>query len=237
MKKELTRRKFIKQTSATLIGAGLISYTMFDTSCSNDEKHTPENNNKQKINVIALIGSSRLGGNTDMLVDKIIKEINSHNLSAEKIYLKDKQILPCKLCDHCRSKGRPDCIQNDDFNEIVKKIQQAEAVILSSPVYWRNKSGAMNLFTERCYSQFDKDWKNSKISGKQAVLVIVSGDKNTEEECTPLINSFTRFLEWNKINISGKVTASAIEKAEILNNPEALLNAKKEGEKLAKLIK
>lgn len=235
-KSEITRRKFIKKSSKVIIGASLINYALLNSSCSGKDKNISKENSKNRKNIIALTGSSRAGGNTDLLTDEMIKIIEKNNLSTEKIYLKDKQIFPCKLCNKCRSEGRPPCIQNDDFNEIIKKVQFADAIIMSSPVYWRNVSGMMKLFMERCYSQFDNDWKNSKIKGKHATIIIVSGDKNIEKQCAPLIESFTGFLEWNEIQISGKLLASAVEKAEILNNSKALKNAKTEAEKIVSKI-
>ncbi len=234
---EITRRKFIKQSSITIIGLGLIGSVFIDASCSDKEKKVSEYDHKNPPSIIVLVGSSRAEGNTDLLVNKMIVIIEKNDLSVEKIYLKDKKILPCKLCNKCREIGRPQCIQDDDFNRIIKKIQLAEAIIMSSPVYWRSVSGVMKLFMERCYSQFDKDWKNSKIKGKHASLVVVSGDNNTEKQCAPIIESFTGFLNWNEISISGSVTASAVEKGEIINNAEALKNAEDEAVKLIDAIR
>lgn len=102
------------------------------------------------MKVLAINGSSRKDGNTAIVLNIILSELESAGIETELIQLFDKKINPCKACFTCGSKNN--CIFNDDnFNEIFDKMKESDGIILGNPTYSANISSRMQALLERCF--------------------------------------------------------------------------------------
>ena len=54
------------------------------------------------MKILALNGSARKRGNTDILIDQILKGARKMEHRSEKLYLYDYEILPCMDCRDCK---------------------------------------------------------------------------------------------------------------------------------------
>jgi len=101
------------------------------------------------MKVLAINGSSRKDGNTAIVLNTILNELESFGIETELIQLFDKKVGPCKACFTCG--GKNNCTFNDDnFNEIFDKMKEADGIILGSPTYSANISSRMQALLERC---------------------------------------------------------------------------------------
>ena len=78
------------------------------------------------MKILALIGSPRRRGNTDLLVDAALGEAEKHGHTGEKLYLYDYSIRPCVDCRACKQ-GEKICVQKDDMPKLYKAIDAAGA--------------------------------------------------------------------------------------------------------------
>src|SRR5512146_2999739 len=85
------------------------------------------------IRVLAVVGSPRKGGNTDILVSRIAEGAGAAGAQVETIHLGALQIRECDGCHACW-KGRP-CTKNDDMRTLYAKIAASEMLVLGTPVY------------------------------------------------------------------------------------------------------
>ena len=99
------------------------------------------------MNVIGIVGSPRLNGNTELLTAHTLKAIAEEGIDTELIRLAGLDIRPCNACKAC-AKGEQ-CSIKDDVFPIYLKMKQADGIILSSPVYMGSASGLMKAFSER----------------------------------------------------------------------------------------
>lgn len=99
------------------------------------------------MKIIAVIGSPRKKGTISRLATKIIEGAQINGLESEIIYLYDYNIKPCIGDWACVKLGK--CHLNDDFEKIFLKIENADIIILGSPVYWANVSSVMKNFFDR----------------------------------------------------------------------------------------
>jgi multimeric flavodoxin WrbA len=100
------------------------------------------------MKVIAINGSSRLNGNTHLLIDIIFNILNQQGIYTEEILLSEENIDYCKGCFGCKNKGK--CVfDKDDFNKCYQKLLSADGIILGSPVYSADVSGRMKVFLEK----------------------------------------------------------------------------------------
>lgn len=100
------------------------------------------------MKVLAINGSARKNGNTSILIQCILQNLNKADVETEVINLAENPIYPCKACFLCADKGN--CIfHTDHFREIFEKMKQADGLILGSPVYAANISANMQALLER----------------------------------------------------------------------------------------
>ena len=121
------------------------------------------------MKILALIGSPRRRGNTDLLVDAALGEAEKHGHKGEKLYLYDYEMRPCVDCRACKQ-GEKVCVQKDDMSKIYKAIDAADAIILATPIYWYGPTAQMKLLIDRLRPYV----ANRRLEGKKAYLIAPS---------------------------------------------------------------
>lgn len=170
------------------------------------------------MKILALIGSPRKGGNTDILVDQILKGGRTKGHTSEKLYLYKYEISACIDCRNCK-KGDYVCTVDDGMQEIYPKMQEAELIIFGTPLYWYGPTGKMKLLIDRIRPFVT----NKKLVGKKGVIVTPAQEE--AKACGPLIEMFRLSFNHLRMEFAGQVLAQAYEKGEIRQNQEALQEA------------
>ena len=100
------------------------------------------------MKVLAINGSARKDGNTAILINTVLEELNKAGIETEMIQLAGNVIEPCKACWACGGQGN--CVhRNDSFREVFEKMKEADGILLGSPVYSANVSANMQALLER----------------------------------------------------------------------------------------
>jgi multimeric flavodoxin WrbA len=99
------------------------------------------------MNVLAIVGTARKNGLISRLTDSLLNGAREAGHEADKIFLHDYAIQPCKGCWHCARNDH--CVIKDDFHAIHQKMRRADVIVLASPVYFSNIAGNMKLFFDR----------------------------------------------------------------------------------------
>ena len=104
------------------------------------------------MRVLAFNGSPRKHWNTATLLAKALEGAASQGAETELIHLYDLRYHGCRSCFACkttgdRSYGR--CAAKDDLTPILEKVEDVDALILGSPIYYGTVSGAAKSFFER----------------------------------------------------------------------------------------
>ena len=169
------------------------------------------------MKILALIGSPRKGGNTDILVDQVLQGAQSRGHLAEKIYLYDHQILPCLDCRRCK-KGDFTCALKDSMLEIYPRLEEADLIIFGTPIYWYGPTAKMKLLIDRMRPFI----ASRKLRGKRGVVVTPS--QEGKSCCGPLMEMFRMSFEYLGMTLAGSIMAKAYERGEIRDNAEDLKN-------------
>lgn len=98
-------------------------------------------------NVLIVSGSMRKGSNSDMLAKEFGKGAAESGNNVQIINLADKKIEFCKGCLACVRSNK--CIISDDMGEMLPLLQQADAVVFASPVYYYSICGQLKTFLDR----------------------------------------------------------------------------------------
>lgn len=121
------------------------------------------------MKVIAINGSMRKNGNTEILTSHALKAIAEEGIEIELVSLAGKEIKPCNVCMSCEDSG--ECIIKDDFSPIFNKMIEADGIILASPVYFGSCTALLKALMERAgwLSGPEKRYFNRKVGGPLAV--------------------------------------------------------------------
>lgn len=97
--------------------------------------------------VLGISGSPVENSNTDTLVKTIMKATGA---AQGFVKLSDIKVGPCLACKKCVYTNQ--CVQDDDFKWLSKKVLDADAIVLGSPVMYGNPSAFTKAFVERLWS-------------------------------------------------------------------------------------
>lgn len=105
-------------------------------------------------NVMIISASPRKNGNSDILCTNFKNGALAAGHSVEKIDLRDKNIGYCIGCYACTKLGK--CFQNDDMNELAKKLENADVIVLATPVYFYSMDAQLKTFIDRTVQNYTK---------------------------------------------------------------------------------
>jgi len=185
------------------------------------------------MKVLGILGSPRVNGNSDILLDQALAGARDAGAEVEKVVLSKKKIAGCLDCGKCNEKGI--CVHKDDMAEIQQKILEADAVIHSGPLYFWAMTSQLKAYLDRWCAFFDENWEwqksyAPKMKGKKIGLITVCGDPNPSTS-DPIVHSFKSTCEFTGLNLYGVVKASASKKGEIEGNEKAKKEAYQIGKK------
>lgn len=144
--------------------------------------------------VLGVSGSPSQNSNTDRLV-KIVLE--STGMETEFIKLSDLDIGPCRACMNCVSTN--ECIMDDDYRELSKKVRRADALVVGSPAFFGMPSGFTKAFLERLYSFRHL---NLQLKGKVGAAVAVG---SASEKA--VADAITGIMHFQGLDVVGSVAA------------------------------
>ena len=170
------------------------------------------------VKILALNGSARKRGNTDILIDQILKGSKKGKHISEKLYLYDYEISPCRDCRDCK-KGDYLCTLDDGMKKIYPKMEKTDLIIFGTPNYWNGPSAKMKLLIDRMRPFVP----SRKLKGK--MWVIVSPSAEGPKSCRLLVEMLRLSCDYLGMKFVGKVLVKAYEKGEIRKNQKALKKA------------
>jgi len=113
----------------------------------------------KKFKVLMLNGSPRANGNIALAFREMEKVFEENGVEYENILLGNKDIRGCIACNSCAKNGK--CVFNDIVNELAVKFEEADGLVIGSPVYYGSANGTLMSALQRLFysSSFDKKFK------------------------------------------------------------------------------
>ena len=163
-----------------------------------------------KISALGVAGSPRRGGNTETLVDEVLRGAKDAGAATEKVVIAQSNIGPCRACNACSRTNI--CIQNDDMAAIIEKMKVSRIWVLATPVYWWGPTAQMKAFIDRWYAV-----PREVFRGRRIILAISSGGGETYEELTvKMLTEIIEYLDMEEYRILQ--AASADSKTSVRND-------------------
>lgn len=184
------------------------------------------------IHIVGIVGSPRVGGNTERLVAETLKAAKEDGAETELVSLANREIKPCDACLSCKKTG--ECRIKDDFRPIFDKMVEADGIILSSPVYFGSATPQIKALIDRAgYLSIAKNRVFENKIGGAMVVARRAGQNFTFAQ-------LLFFLLHQGMIVPGSTywnVAFGKEKGEVTKDEEGLLTAKNFGKKMVWLIR
>ncbi len=179
------------------------------------------------VRVFGVVGSPRRGGNTESLVDEVLRGSRDAGAEVEKVRLSDLAIAPCDACDACRDSG--ECVLGDDMPALLDKLAASQVWVLGTPVYWWGPSAQFKLFLDRWYARAHRDEDKVMFRGRRVIAAIPFGD--TDPATARHVQGMLKdALEYVGAELYATVLAPGVnEPQDILTKPEILAAAHRAG--------
>ncbi|MBU3959057.1 MAG: flavodoxin family protein [Candidatus Omnitrophica bacterium] len=186
------------------------------------------------MNVLGINGSPRIGGNTDVLLDKALEGARSSGAQTEKIVLNQLRFSPCQECQEIRDDGT--CIIEDELQPLYRKIDEADIIILASPIFFGSLSAQAKMMIDR----FQCAWRAKYILKKdifqrQRKGGFISVEATTRKDFFANAKSIVKnfFLTINASYQEELFCSGIDEKGSILKSPDILNKAFELGKRIA----
>jgi len=156
------------------------------------------------VKICGIVGSPKKKGNVDLLVSQVLKGASCLGFETKKIYLNDLQIKPCQSCGVDPYPRY--CLFDDGMKEIYAVLQDFDAVVLGSPVYFDTVSAQTKLMIDRCNCLMPFVKKPDGTFGferrmrkrKKGVFVAVSG---VDQEFGTIRATIDGFFLWANVEL------------------------------------
>lgn len=173
------------------------------------------------MKVLGLTGSPRVGGNTEILVGKILEGAESTGAETRMINLATLNFDGCQACYYCRENGK--CMLDDDMQELYEEVQQSDVIVLGSPIYMWQMSAQTKLFVDRLMAFLNPDF-TSRLKGKKQIVLVFTQGQPKPDTFGSYIKNTAKMMEFLGFRIKDIVVAGGTMEREDIRKQEKLLS-------------
>ncbi len=103
------------------------------------------------MKVVAFSGSPRKEGNSELMIRRVFDILEEEGIQTELVRIGGRLLQGCTACNTCFENRDESCsISPDGLNEYIKKMVEADGIILASPTYFSDVTAEMKAFLDRC---------------------------------------------------------------------------------------
>lgn len=179
--------------------------------------------------VLLINGSPNANGCTATALGVLSDTLVQEGLTTETIHVGNKDIRGCIACFKCAEKGC--CVFSDMVNETASKLEEADGVVVGSPVYYASANGSLTNFLDRLFfsTHFSKRMKvgAAVVSARRAGTTATFDQLNKYFTISEMPIASGRY--WNMVHGSNA--------EQVLRDEEGLQNMRILGRNMAFLIR
>lgn len=158
------------------------------------------------MKIVSLLGSPRSTGNSATIAKHLLQTAAGLGAETQSFELNRLSYRGCQACYACKQ-GREDCVLNDDLTEVLAAVQNADAVVLATPVYYGDITAQLKGFIDRTFSYLVPNYltapQPSRLTPKQLVFVLTQGhpDEALFADVFPRYEQFLKWMGFNEISL------------------------------------
>lgn len=179
---------------------------------------------------LAVNGSPRKGGNTELLLKEVLSELDNSGWETELVKVGGTAIRGCIACQKCFENKDNQCsVKKDKFNDYFAKMLRADAIILGSPTYFAAVSADLKALIERAgYVAYAN---NHAFSGKigAAVVAVRRGG------ATHAYDTINHMFQMSRMILPGSTywnMGFGLDKGEVVEDTEGMANMRHLGKSI-----
>lgn len=168
-------------------------------------------------NVAIIFGSPRKNSNTAILVNEAIRGMQAGGIQSEIFYLNEINLKGCQACYYCKETKKAECKLKDDMSKIQASIEEADGVLVASPIYWGYVTSQTKTWLDRMFPYISIQMGNLLPKGK-IMSFIFTQNQADPSLFVPGIESFKLMLNIIGFDIGETLIANDLDKG---NKPMA----------------
>lgn len=173
-------------------------------------------------NILVLCGSSRKSGNTEMLADAFIRGAERNGHKVKKITLFHANVHECMDCKYCYTHDGC-CVFKDDMQSIYEAMEQADILVVASPVYFYSFPATLKAVFDRLHNPIRNTFKI-----RETYLLTAYADQG-EAVCKPMVETYKAIISYLNWQDKGIVAVDGVEDKGSMKGNKALVQAEKMG--------
>lgn len=131
------------------------------------------------MKILGISASPVKGGNNDKLIEKVLGIAKSRGFEVDSVLISSSKIAPCTACGICRDEEM--CPIDDDMQHAYQKLKEADAIIVSSPVYFGSVTAQVKALFDRSVLHRRQGFQ---LKNKVGAALAVGGSRNGGQEKT-----------------------------------------------------
>lgn len=167
--------------------------------------------------ILVLTGSPRINGNSDKMAEAFIKGAKAAGNEIIRYNAGNKNIKGCRACNTCFSKGKA-CSFNDDFDELAPLYEQAEALVIVTPLFYYSFPSELKAAIDKIYA-FDAGGRKLKINES---MLMVCAATDLEEDFEGIVRSYELIASFEQWTDRGHLVVPAVEGPDDINKLDVL---------------
>ena len=188
------------------------------------------------MKVLGIMGSPRIKGNTDLLLDEALKGARSQQAEIGKIVVDKLKITPCREYYGCLKDG--DCVIRDDMDGIYPKLLEADGIIVASPIFFYGLTAQLKVLIDRCQALWARRYvlKNLPDSARKGAFIAVGATRGKQLFDGSRLTVKYFFQAFGVEYVDELLIRGVDKRGEIKEHPTALSDAFELGRRLAQKI-
>jgi len=183
------------------------------------------------MKMLVVLGSPRKGGNGETLARKVADAVIQGGGSVDYIRLNDLALRPCQGCGGCDKTGN--CVIHDDMAAIYQAVDDADRILLVSPVYFYGLSAQCKIFGDRFQARWSRKYQlHERVrqgEGRKGYLLSTAATKGSKIfDCSILT---TRYIyDAMDVEYGGELLVQGVDKRKaVLKVPDEMARAEQFG--------
>jgi len=187
------------------------------------------------MKILGIMGSPRIGGNTDVLMDEALRGAREAGAFAEKIIVDELDISPCAEFNNCTRDGN--CAIRDDMDDIYESLDDADVVIIGTPIFFYGLPAQLKALVDRCQVFWARKYvlKQEPVKkGRKGAFIAVGATKGANLFDGAKLTVKCLFDAMGMEYAEELLIRSVDQKGEVRKHPTAMKDAYELGKRMAK---
>jgi multimeric flavodoxin WrbA len=162
------------------------------------------------MNILGIAGSPRLNGNSTSLLKLALDAARGQGHLVELLHAVELGVQPCLACDSCKRGDA--CVVKDDMLEVYFGLEQADALVVATPIHSHSMSGWLKPIVDRGYALFDAKGNSRLVEGKKLFVITAQADELPDDGLA-VVSALNRSYAWAGFVPAGSLVATGVKDA------------------------